>query len=120
MNNKVITELQEIQKLNREIAKLSQDLKKLRTRKIANETSVRDYLISSGTECVQYQDIKVTLKERPVRAPKSRDIRDANGIDVLVQQGISNPQEVLAGVKEAMRGDIVTKSVIQIREKSKK
>ena len=119
MSNRVITELKEIQKLNREIAKLTQDLKKLKTRKTANETSVRDYLISSNTECVQYQDIKVTLKERPVRAPKTRDVRDANGIDVLVQQGIENPREVLAGVKEAMRGEIVTKSVIQIRESKK-
>ncbi len=120
MSSKVIAELKEIHSINKEIKRLSNELKTLKTRKTDVERNVLKYLHKENKQCVQYEDIVVMTKEKKSRLRKSKDERNEDGSSVLEQLGITNPQDVLINILDAMKGEQIIKHAIQIKDNGSK
>jgi hypothetical protein len=106
-------DVEELSRINADIKRTLDSLKKLRNAKRAIEERVKTYLKERELPGVKHQGtvIHIDTKTRPVR--RSKVSRESAIFEVLLSAGIQNPAPVIEKLKEAER-DTKQKETLKI------
>jgi hypothetical protein len=94
-------DVEELTKINAEIQRTLESLKKLRAAKKAIEERVKTYLKERELPGVKHQGtvIQIDTKNKPIR--RCKQDRESAIFDLLVSAGIQNPTTLIEKIKEA-------------------
>lgn len=107
----VKSDVEELQKLNSEIKRTAETLKKLRAAKVAVEGRIADFLKEKDLPGVKYNENVILLKQKSSNKSKPKKIRQGEIIDLLVNSGVTDPEGLLKKMnsigKEKVMTDII-------------
>lgn len=112
----VKTDIIELQELNREISRLSEQLKILRERKNYIEGSIINYLETTQQPGVKFKNVTVIQEEKNYRKPKKKKEKYSAAVNVLKGYGVQDPEEAYNKVINAMRGSPHAKPKLKLKE----
>ena len=112
----ITSQITELQSLDKEISNLTKRLRKLKTRKKEIEENVAEYLQETNKPGIKYKGKAILLKEVDKRTRMRKKEREEEGRNVLKQYGISNSDEVLNEIMEAMKGPKSSNYKLQIKK----
>lgn len=114
-SDKVIPNLTKLSQLNNEIKRVSLLLKNLRLQKEETESEITQYLQEVNQPGIQYQNLIILNKQYKQKKSKSKDDRNKSMKEVLENNGIRNPDDVLKQLIDCSR-DVIDKNKLQVKE----
>ena len=96
--------MKELREIEIEIKRKKEELKFLTEKEKNLKISIKQYLYQNEQPGIKYQDLVVLAKERKTRQRKTKDERNQDIEEILIQNGIRNTHEVLTEISEALRG----------------
>jgi hypothetical protein len=99
------TDVNELNKLNYEIKRMSKELKILRRQAKECEARIVDFLKVKETPGVKFQGKAILLESKEKHSKKKKIEQQLDALEVLSKYGVDNPEEVLKEVLNARKGD---------------
>jgi hypothetical protein len=107
--------LNELNKINTEIKRLSENIRNLRSSAKEVESRVVGYLNEKEQPGVKYNGNSVVIENKEKRAPKKKEDREEDALKILRLHGIHNARDVLNELLEARKGDRVNHQKLKIK-----
>lgn len=114
-------DVNELYLINSEIKRLTKRLKELRKIAETINTRITDYLKEKDQPGVKYKGNEIRITQKTKRISKKKKEQEDDVLQILRNNGIDNPRDVLEQIIEARKGEAVDYSKIIIKpEKIKK
>ena len=94
-------DVEELNKINIEIKRLTGVVKKLRITKKEAEKRIKDYLKEKDLPGVKHLDIVIRLDSKSKNVNKKKSEREKAIFELLSSSGVQNPKEVFERIKNA-------------------
>ena len=111
-------DLDELQQINTEIARLSKSLRQLRSSKSTIESRISSFLEKEDIPAVKDRSrgVIAVLNKKPHKVfGKPRKERDQEAVQLLMEAGVKNPSELYDRIKNVGRNEI-EKKVLRINK----
>lgn len=111
--------MNELETLNKEIKRISLELRELKKQKVIVEQNVADYLIERNLPGFKYKDTHILLQEKQVRPAKNIKKKKEDILTILKsieRSGNFPPEEVLNDILEVSKGSPKKKTFIKIQK----
>ena len=96
--------MKELREIEIETKRKKEELKKLIEKEKQLKKIITKYLYENDQPGIKYQDLVVLAKEKKTRERKTKNERNQDIEEILLQNGIRNTNEVIAEISEALRG----------------
>ena len=114
--SEIVSTVQEIDILEREIKTMRISLSKLIKRKKELETTIIDFLDHKDQPGLKYKDITIISEEKDRHKRLKKTDRVDKGTHVLRKYGVHNAEEVLKELMINLKGDAVPYKTVKIRK----
>lgn len=108
--------IQELDRVDKEITRLSGILKKLRSQKKNVEQNIIKFLQEKNQPGVKYKNNAIMVEQKEKRTRKKKTQKNQDIVNVLVSYGIHNPEEALKKILEANSGNIEMTDKLKIKK----
>ena len=107
-------DVDELQRINAEIKRTADTLKKLRLAKVSVEGRIAAFLKEKDLPGVKYNENVILLQQKPTSKAKPKKIRQGEIIDLLINSGVADPEGLLKkmnsigrekGTKDSIKSD---------------
>lgn len=98
--------LQELDRIDVEIKRLTTTLKKLRKQKKTVEGNVLSFLQEQNQPGVKYNNNAIVIEKKETKKRKKKDEKHNDIMNVLVTYGVHNPEEAYKKILEANSGNV--------------
>ena len=115
--SQIVSELNQLRNINKEIKRIGVVLKELRDKKAVIEERVLKYLEKTKRTGAKTLDIEVEAKEKVKRPSKSKTEKQQDVSEVLRKVGIRDTESTYAAILDAMKGEETVKPTLVIKEK---
>lgn len=116
MSGKILNDLKELKSITNEIKRLNLKMKELRLNKSEIEDRIIEYLEEEDQVGVKYENMVILARQKTQRRKKKKGEKEQDAAAVLEQFGIENPNEALKQVLDAMKGEEMLVSSLQVKE----
>ena len=107
-------DIRELNYLNIEIKRLTKVARNLREQKKEVEKRITDFLDSKEQRGVKYNNVAIIAEDKSKSVYKSQKEKMSDGISVLRNHGIDNPEDVLSELIKEMKGDVKYEKKLKI------
>ncbi len=120
MSGSVISELNELQNINKEIHSLNKKLLSLRNRRKELEDQIKAYLEQTSKPGLKYKGDIILAKKQSIRTKQTKDDKENAITSLLRENGISVSQNpsIVRDLLEAIRGPKEEKTVLKIKKQT--
>lgn len=106
--------LKELENINKEIKRINDSKKKLLNRKKEIEDFILSYLEKNKQEALKYKGTIIRAREKTLR-PRKKEVDKKNDCEkILRKYGISNSNQILEELKNAMKGHARIKKELKL------
>ena len=119
MSSKVKADITELNNINNEIKRLSEQLKPLRERKKTIESNILAYMKTVGEEgCIKIKlnNLEVVTVEKKVREKMSKDEKEQTAVQLLQQTGVNNPKKTYKDLQEMLKGKEKSAPALKVKQ----
>jgi hypothetical protein len=118
MSGSVISELNELQNINKEISNLNKQLLSLRNRRKELEEKIKIYLQQTSKPGIKYKGEIILTKTQNIRIKQSKDDKEDAITSLLREHGVSISQNpnIVKELLETIRGPKEEKVVLKIKK----
>lgn len=118
MSGSVISELNELQNINKEITHLNKQLLSLRNRRRELEEKIKVYLEQTSKPGIKYKGDIILTKKQSIRSKQTKDDKESAISSLLRDNGISVSQNpsIVRDLLEVIRGPKEEKVVLKIKK----
>ena len=109
-------QIRELKSINIEIKRLCKITTDLRRKAKQHEKNIIEYLNHKEQPGVKFQDTAIILENKTKREVKKKQIVEENLLDILRNNGVSNPKDVLIEIIEARKGTEISMQKIKIQQ----
>jgi hypothetical protein len=109
--------LNELDKINTEIKRITEIKSKLIDTKKTLENDVYEYLKHTNQEGIKHGNKIITLHKKKVHKRKKKVEREDKAIEFLTDMGFKNPQIFYKKYNDAIQNEIEEKPALKIKEK---
>lgn len=106
-------DVDELQRINAEIKRTNESLKKLRDAKHGIEGRIANFLKDKDLPGVKYNQNVIVLQQKNSSKVKPKKIRQEEMLDLLADSGVSDPESLLKKINDIGKQK-VTKDIIKI------
>jgi hypothetical protein len=110
-------DVDELQRVNAEIKRTAEALKRLRETKLIIESRVANFLKEKDLPGVKYNESVILLKQKSTSKAKPKKIRQGEIIDLLINSGVQDPEALLKKINSVGR-EKITKDSIKIDKRN--
>jgi hypothetical protein len=96
--------MRELRELKIEIKRRKEELKILVEKEKQLQASIKQYLYQNDQPGIKYQDLIVLATEKKVRQRKTKNERNQEIEEILLNYGVRNPDEALVEISDALKG----------------
>lgn len=100
----IISDVNEIESLKKELKDLRKRMKALRTQEKSATQRIIEYLQVKGHPGVKHKGTAIELDLKPKRGPKKEDIKKNDSLEVLNKFGVRDAEALLEELLEARKG----------------
>lgn len=115
MTSDVKSYVTELKNINDELKALRFNTMKLNRRKKELEDKLVDYLDKNDQNGVKFKGTAVIKEEKDKHIPLKKKEKNQTAISLLQENGVRNPEKVYKELIDKLRGDVVTKKVIKLK-----
>lgn len=112
----IVSTVQEIDVLEKEIKTMRIGISKLVKRKKELETAIISFLDHKDQPGLKYKDIAIISEEKDRHKRMKKSDRQDKGVNILRKYGVSNPEEVLKDLTANLKGDAVSYKTVKIKK----
>ena len=109
-------QIRELKSINIEIKRLCKTTTDLRRKSKQLEKNIIEYLNHKEQPGVKFQDTAIILENKTKREVKKKQIVEEDLLDILKNNGVSNPKDVLKEIIEARKGIEISMQKIKIQQ----
>lgn len=110
-------DVDELQRVNAEIKRTAEALKRLRETKLIIESRIANFLKEKDLPGVKYNESVILLKQKATSKAKPKKIRQGEIIDLLINSGVQDPEALLKKINSVGR-EKITKDSIKIDKRN--
>ena len=107
----VKSDVDELQRINSEIKRTAESLKKLRAAKLNLESRIANFLKEKDLPGVKYNESVILLKQKATSKAKPKKVRQGEIIDLLINSGVQDPEGLLKKMNSIGREKITKESI---------
>lgn len=115
MTSDVKSYVTELKNINDELKSLRIKTIKLNHRKKELEEKLVDYLDKNEQNGVKFKGTAVIKEEKDKHVPLKKKEKNQTAIFLLQQNGVKNPEKVYKELIDKLKGDVVTKKFIKLK-----
>jgi hypothetical protein len=112
----IVSTVQEIDLLEKEIKVLKTNLYKLIKRKKELESKIITFLDHKDQPGLKYKDITIISEEKDRHKRLKKSDRLDKGVHILRKYGVSNPEEALKDLMTNLKGDAIPYKTVKIKK----
>ena len=113
----IVGDINELEDIDNELKRLCKTMHQLRSRKLTLENSIVEFMAQKGQPGLKYKNKIIIPEERKKRTYRKEKEKRADGESVLKDYGISNTENALREIMEAMRGPSEQRTGLKIKYK---
>ena len=114
---KVKSDINELKKVNAELARLNEQAKPLRQRKKELEANVLQYMQSSKNKGIQLPDVEVVTVDKVVHEKLGKNEKEYTAVQLLEQSGVNNARKVYQDLQSIVKGKENITQKLKLKEK---
>ena len=115
----IISEVQELDSIEKEIKRLSSTWRDLRKRKRYLEETINNFLLKHGEKGVKYQGKAIVAQKKEKVIRKKQTEREADVYHVL-EKYVRDPERVMGEVLQAQKGNKTETTTLKIKNIKKR
>jgi hypothetical protein len=117
MNAQIIqSNMRELKSITTEMKRLNIELKTLKLKKKEIEKNIKKFIEQTDQPGVKYGDLTVLAEQKKQRLRKSKDERNQEIAQILEDYGLTNVNDVLDEINEALKGKQELTMKLKIKE----
>lgn len=112
----IISLFNELQSIKTAISKNNKDNAVLRKRAKNIENQLTDHVEAKNPDGVKFQDTAILIDKKAKWSYKSKKDTEQDSLQILEENGVPNPREVLDELKKARKGQEIESKIIKIKK----
>lgn len=111
----IVSDVQELQQIDKELANLRKRIRVLQSRKKLLENQIIQFMDENDQPGLKYKGVALVAEDIKRRKHKSKKTRIQDGMSVLRKYGLHN-ERALQELMEAIRGDVEVSKKLKVKK----